>query len=105
MVPSFEKAAFTQEIGEIGEVVETQFGYHIIMVTDKTKGGQKSFDEVKEEINRRIEGPKGGHMKNSLPTWNRKTKVTRSSALAAPEPKKTGISKIVVFLHNSFNHP
>ena len=58
MVPSFEKAAFTQAIGEIGEVVETQFGYHIIMVTDKTKGGQKSFDEVKEEINRRIEGPK-----------------------------------------------
>ena len=28
------------------------------MVTDKAKAGQKSLDEVKEEINRRIEGPK-----------------------------------------------
>ena len=90
MVPSFEKAAFTQEIGEIGEVVETQFGYHIIMVTDKTKGGQKSFDEVKEEINRRIEGPKReATMRKFIADLESKAKVTRSSALAAPEPKKT----------------
>ena len=90
MVPSFEKAAFTQAIGEIGEVVETQFGYHIIMVTDKTKGGQKSFDEVKEEINRRIEGPKReATMRKFIADLESKAKVTRSSALAAPEPKKT----------------
>jgi parvulin-like peptidyl-prolyl isomerase len=32
MVPEFENAAFTQPIGEIGEPVKSQFGYHIIQV-------------------------------------------------------------------------
>jgi parvulin-like peptidyl-prolyl isomerase len=32
MVPEFEEAAFSQAIGEIGEPVKSQFGYHIIQV-------------------------------------------------------------------------
>jgi len=32
MVPEFEEAAFSQEIGEIGEPVQSQFGFHIIQV-------------------------------------------------------------------------
>jgi parvulin-like peptidyl-prolyl isomerase len=32
MVPEFEEAAFSQEIGAIGEPVQSQFGYHIIQV-------------------------------------------------------------------------
>lgn len=35
MVPAFEEAAFSQEIGEIGEPVQSQFGYHIIQVLDR----------------------------------------------------------------------
>jgi parvulin-like peptidyl-prolyl isomerase len=40
MVPEFEKAAFEQEIGVVGEVVKTNFGYHVIKVTarDAEKG-------------------------------------------------------------------
>ena len=32
MVPSFEEAAFSQEVGEIGPVVETDYGFHVIQV-------------------------------------------------------------------------
>jgi parvulin-like peptidyl-prolyl isomerase len=35
MVPPFEAAAFSQEIGEIGEPVKSDFGYHIIQVLDR----------------------------------------------------------------------
>lgn len=35
MVPEFDKAAFELEVGKISEPVKTQFGYHLIMVTEK----------------------------------------------------------------------
>jgi len=50
MVPEFDTAAFSQEVGEIGPVVKTQYGYHIIKVTDKKKAGQQSLAEVSADI-------------------------------------------------------
>ena len=50
MVPEFEVAAFTQEIDEVGDIVETQFGYHIIKVSDRTDAGVVDYEEAKEQI-------------------------------------------------------
>jgi peptidyl-prolyl cis-trans isomerase C len=50
MVPAFEKAAFALKVGEISEPVQTQFGYHVITVTDRQEARTRPFDEVKEEI-------------------------------------------------------
>lgn len=35
MVKEFEDAAFTMEIGEVSEPIQTQFGWHLIKLTDK----------------------------------------------------------------------
>lgn len=50
MVPEFAEAAFSQKPGDISEPVKTQFGWHIIKVTDKKPAGTVPFDEVKDQI-------------------------------------------------------
>ncbi len=58
MVPEFEQAAFTQEVGEVGEIVETQFGYHLIVVDEQIAPGVTPLDEMREQIARHLTGQK-----------------------------------------------
>ncbi len=53
MVPEFEVAAFNQKVGQVGEVIRTPFGYHLIKVLDRKEAQQKSFEQVKSEIARK----------------------------------------------------
>ncbi len=50
MAPEFEEAAFAMEVGGISEPVETEFGFHIIKVTDKTEATAPTLENSKEQI-------------------------------------------------------
>jgi len=50
MVPPFEKAAFALQPGEVSEVVQTQFGYHIIKLEDRRGGETAPLEDAADSI-------------------------------------------------------
>ncbi|MBQ9845295.1 MAG: peptidylprolyl isomerase [Oscillospiraceae bacterium] len=54
MVKEFEEAAFNAEIGTIVGPVQTQFGYHLIKVEDKTEPTIAGFEMVESQIKKNL---------------------------------------------------
>lgn len=54
LVPSFANALAKLEIGQISEVVETQFGLHLIKKLDYQPARLQSFDEVREKLEQQL---------------------------------------------------
>ena len=50
MVEEFENIAFSMSVGEISNPVKTDYGYHIIHVTNKKEAKEANFEDHKEEI-------------------------------------------------------
>jgi parvulin-like peptidyl-prolyl isomerase len=46
----FARAAFSMKVGDVSEVVATDFGYHLIKVTDRTQGQPSTFEAIKSEV-------------------------------------------------------
>lgn len=58
MVPEFSHAAFSIKPNSISGIVKTQFGYHIIKVTDRMAAGQQPYEKVKNDIKAYLENQK-----------------------------------------------
>lgn len=57
-VPEFEKTAFSQNPGQISDVVQTSYGFHIIQTEEKSTAGVKPLSEVRASIENLLKGQK-----------------------------------------------
>lgn len=92
MVPEFDKAAFSYEVGKVGDVVRTQFGYHVIEVTRR---GAPPIDEVREQLTEEL---RAKLVEKKVSELSSKVKVTMDDAYfgpatAAPAPAQPAKSE------------
>lgn len=67
MVAEFADAAFSQEVGTYSQVpVQSEFGYHIILVVDKKPAGVQEFAEVEQSITNNLSNAKINELFNTL---------------------------------------
>ena len=79
MVEPFAAAAFALKTGDLSEPVETQFGLHLIKVTDRKEGGKK-LDDVRDEL----KGALSGELWQEIVTQQRK-----DAKIETPDSKNT----------------
>lgn len=54
MPPQFDEVAFNLRVGQVSDVVATEYGFHLFKVIEKRKGRQRELPEVRHEIESRL---------------------------------------------------
>lgn len=76
MLEPFANAAFALAPNTISDVVKTDYGYHIIMVTDRKEAGTLSFEQSKKDIINYLEGQdKVDILKNKVASLRKEAKI------------------------------
>lgn len=58
MVPEFDEACFSMEVGELRGPVQTQFGFHLIRLDEKKDGEPIKFSDARDAIREHLRGEK-----------------------------------------------
>jgi parvulin-like peptidyl-prolyl isomerase len=54
LVPAFADAAFSLKPGEISDIVETQYGYHLIQLVDRIPAATMAYRNARTKIERTL---------------------------------------------------
>ena len=79
MVKPFEDAAFNLKTGQVSDIVKTQFGYHLIMVTGKKAGSTISYEEANDKIGTHLKQQKSSELIAAyIETLKKEAKIEKS---------------------------
>ena len=76
MTTPFEEAAFSLDVGEISEPIQTQFGWHIILVTDREEDRPLTLTTLRSV------------QQNALSRWIDEEQATASISASVPLPRR-----------------
>ncbi len=93
MVPEFDEAVFSLKKGQVSDIVETEYGYHIIKVEEVIQGKTLTLKDAKERISQVLAAEK---QKQGYEEWMgelKKSAFIEVSLFAEPERNKGMLSK------------
>jgi peptidyl-prolyl cis-trans isomerase D len=95
MVPAFEEAAFSANVGDLVGPVETSFGVHLIQVLGRSEGGLQPLEEVSTSINNRIAAERAQTLAETtaqeLAKRIKREKIDTPEALSALAEQENGV--------------